>query len=119
MNKIWHLIFLLLLLSGCGGGGGSGGSNPNQQTLVTTAGSSVILPISSASQFEVSGGVPPYRVANRDQAIAVGAISGKILTIGAVSAGSTSLLSMDNSASISINGQIGSSSCQVLTQETR
>ena len=111
MNKIWHLIFLFCcFLSGCGGGGGSGGSNPNQQALVTTAGSSVILPISSASQFEVSGGVPPYRVANRDQAIAVGAISGKILTIGAVSAGSTSLLVLDNSgASISINVQIGSS----------
>ena len=75
MNKIWHLIFLFCcFLSGCGGGGGSGGSNPNQQALVTTAGSSVILPISSASQFEVSGGVPPYRVANRDQAIAVGSV---------------------------------------------
>ena len=109
MNRICYLIlFLLLSLSGCGGGGGSGGSNPSQQTLVTTAGSAVVLPVSSASQFEVSGGVPPYRVANSDQAIAVGAISGKVLTIGAVSAGSTNLLVLDNSgASIAINVRVG------------
>ena len=111
MNRICYLIlFLLLSLSGCGGGGGSGGSNPSQQTLVTTAGSAVVLPVSSASQFEVSGGVPPYRVANSDQAIAVGAISGKVLTIGAVSAGSTNLRVLDNSgAFIAINVRVGSS----------
>jgi hypothetical protein len=68
------------------------------------------LPASSASQFDVSGGVPPYRVGNSDQAIAVGAISGRVLTIGAVNPGSTNVIVLDNSgASISINVRVGSS----------
>ena len=112
MQKIFRIWMLLLTaaLVACGGGGGSSGSNPTKQQLVTTAGGEVILPVGTARNYQISGGVPPYRVVNTDQAIAIGQVSGNTLTIGTLSAGSTKIDILDNSgASISIGVKVGSS----------
>lgn len=103
-------LFAIAALVACGGGGGSSGGNPNQPFLVTTAGSEVVLPVGAARNYQVTGGVPPYRVGNKDQAVAVGQISGDTLTIGAVSAGATQVSVFDNSGiSVAINVKVGSS----------
>lgn len=103
-------LFAIAALVACGGGGGSSGGNPNQPVLVTTAGSDVVLPVGAARNYQVTGGVPPYRVGNKDQAVAVGQISGDTLTIGAVSAGATQVSVFDNSGvSVAINVKVGSS----------
>lgn len=112
MRKIFRIWMLLLTaaLVACGGGGGSSGSNPTKQQLVTTAGGEVILPVGAARSYQISGGVPPYRVGNTDQAIAIGQVSGNTLTIGTLSAGTTKIDILDNSgASISIGVKVGSS----------
>ncbi len=112
MQKIFRIWMLLLTaaLVACGGGGGSSGSNPNQSTLVTTAGAEVVLPVGAAREYQINGGVPPYRAGNTDQNIAIGQVSGKSLTIGAVSAGSTKINVFDNSgASVAIDVKVGSS----------
>lgn len=112
MQKIFRIWMLMLTaaLVACGGGGGSSGANPNQQVLVTTAGSEVILPVGAARDYQISGGVPPYRVGNTEQAIAVGQISGNTLTIGAASAGDTKINILDHSgASVAISVKVGSS----------
>lgn len=112
MRKIFRIWMMLLIaaLVACGGGGGSSGSNPTQQQLVTTAGGEVILPVGAARNYQISGGVPPYRVGNTDQAIAIGQVSGNTLIIGTLSAGSTKIDILDNSgASISIGVKVGSS----------
>lgn len=112
MQKIFRVLMLMLVtaLVACGGGGGSPGGNPNQPTLVTTAGSEVILPVGAARSYQISGGIPPYRVGNTDQAIAIGQITDNTLTIGTVSAGATKINVLDNSgATISIDVKVGSS----------
>lgn len=112
MQKIFRILMLMLAaaLAACGGGGGSSGTNPTQQLLVTTAGTEVILPVGAARNYQISGGVPPYRVVNTDQAIAIGQVSGNTLTIGTLSAGSTKVSVLDHSgASVSINVKVGSS----------
>ncbi len=112
MVKLIKFCALLVLASlvACGGGGGSGGSNPNQSAFFTTAGSTVTLPVASAGQYEVGGGVPPYRIGNTDTTIAVGAINGKVLTIGAVAAGTSPITIFDNAgASITVSVRVGSS----------
>lgn len=112
MQKIFRILVLMLTtaLVACGGGGGSSGSNPNQTTLVTTAGTEVILPVGAAREYQINGGVPPYRVGNTEQAIAIGQVSGNTLAIGAVSAGSTKINVFDNSgASVAIDVKVGSS----------
>ena len=112
MQKIFRILMLMLAaaLAACGGGGGSSGTNPTQQLLVTTAGTEVILPVGAARNYQISGGVPPYRVVNTDQAIAIGQVSGNTLTIGTLSAGSTKINVLDHSgASVSINVKVGSS----------
>ena len=112
MRKIYKFLTLLLvaILAACGGGGGSSGGNPSQPTLVTTAGTEVVLPVGAARSYQISGGVPPYRVGNTDQAIAVGQVSGNTLTIGTLAAGATKVSVIDNSgASISIDVKVGSS----------
>lgn len=104
------MLMLTTALLACGGGGGSSGGNPNQSTLVTTAGSEVILPVGAARSYQISGGIPPYRVGNTDQAIAIGQITDNTLTIGTVSAGATKINVLDNSgATISIDVKVGSS----------
>ena len=104
------MLMLTTALLACGGGGGSSGGNPNQSTLVTTAGSEVILPVGAARSYQISGGIPPYRVGNTDQAIAIGQITDNTLTIGTVSAGATKINVLDNSgATISIEVKVGSS----------
>lgn len=112
MQKLFGIFALLLsaMLTACGGGGGSGGSNPNQLEFYSTAPSSLILPPSSSRQYEVRGGVPPYRTGTSDAAIAIGVVSGNVLTLGAVSPGSATVNVMDNSgASIPISLTVGSS----------
>lgn len=112
MQRIFRVLMLMLTtaLLACGGGGGSSGGNPNQSTLVTTAGSEVILPVGAARSYQISGGIPPYRVGNTDQAIAIGQITDNTLTIGTVSAGATKINVLDNSgATISIDVKVGSS----------
>ena len=112
MQKIFKILMLMLAsaLVACGGGGGSAGSNPSQQLLVTTAGSEVILPVGAARNYQINGGVPPYRVSNTDQAIAIGQVNGNTLTIGTLSAGSTKVSVLDHSgASVSIDVKVGSS----------
>ena len=106
-------IFIFLsfaVLTACGGGGGSGGSNPNQPIFFTTAGTSVILPVAKSEQFDVGGGVPPYSVSTNDQAIAVGAISGNKLTLGAVAPGTATVSVFDSSgAAIRVSVRVGAS----------
>lgn len=98
------MLMLTTALLAYGGGGGSSGGNPNQSTLVTTAGSEVILPVGAARSYQISGGIPPYRIGNTDQAIAIGQITDNTLTIGTVSAGATKINVLDNSgATISID----------------
>lgn len=111
MRKILNFLALALIvtLSACGGGGGSGGGQPNR-ALLTTAPSPVTLLPGSSNQYEVSGGVPPYRVGNSDTAIAVGAVNGSKLLIGAVNAG-TSLVNVTDfaGATVGVNVIVGSS----------
>lgn len=112
MRKIIHSLCLLLavFLVACGGGGGSPGANPNQPTLVTTAGTSQVIPTGALREFDISGGVPPYRVGAADQAIAVAAVNGKTLTIGAVAPGKATVSVLDFKGSkVDIAVQVGSS----------
>lgn len=112
MKSIRIVIGLLLaaLLAACGGGGGSPGGNPNQPALVSTAGTEVTLLPGAANSYGVSGGVPPYRVANSDSATAFGVMNDKVLTVFGVRVGASSVGVIDNSgAAISINVKVGSS----------
>lgn len=118
MRNIFQVLslFIALLLAGCGGGGGSSGSNPNQSQLLTTAGAAVILPVGAANEYQISGGVPPYRIGSPDRAIAVGAVNGNTLTIGAVAAGTTTITILDYSgASVSVAVTVGSSTALFTT----
>lgn len=115
MQKIFRILMLMLAtaLAACGGGGGDGGSpgaNPNQPTLVTTAGTALILPVGVAREYQISGGVPPYRINNANEAIAIGRVDGNNLTIGTVNAGTANISVLDYSgASVEIAVQVGSS----------
>lgn len=112
MHKIVRILMLMLTaaLVACGGGGGSSGANPNQSTLVTTAGDSVVIPVDGVRDFQISGGVPPYRVANTAQAIALAVVSGTSLRITGVAAGTTTVSVIDyKGTSTEIKVQIGSS----------
>lgn len=106
------MLMLVTALVACGGGGSgdnSPGGNPNQSTLVTTAGSSVSLDKGAAREFQISGGVPPYRVVNPDPSIAVAAVDGNTLRIRAENKdASVSISVMDYSgASIAIGVRVG------------
>lgn len=109
LKAIFASMFIVGALAACGGGGGSSGSQPGK-ALVTTAPSPVTLLPGSSGQYEISGGVPPYRVGNSDTAIAVGAVSGNQLMIGAVNAGSSMVNVMDHvGAAIGVTVNVGSS----------
>lgn len=108
IQSLWLLVAMLLVA--CGGGGGSPGANPNQPTLVTTAGTSQVLPTGALREFDISGGVPPYRVTAPDQAIAVATVNGKTLTIGALAPGKTTVSVLDfKGTKVDIAVQVGSS----------
>ncbi|MDD2609287.1 MAG: hypothetical protein PHX60_06260 [Giesbergeria sp.] len=115
MQKIFRILMLMLVtaLAACGGGGGDGGSpgaNPNQTTLVTTAGTALILPVGVAREYQISGGVPPYRINNANEAMAEGQVDGKTLIIRTKAAGNAKVSVLDYSgASVEIDIQIGSS----------
>ena len=112
MKNIFRMLVLMLTaaLVACGGGGGSSGTNPTQPSLFTTAGTEVILPVGAARSYQINGGVPPYRIGNADQSIAIGQVSGNTLTIGALAAGTAKIQVLDHSgASVSINVKVGSS----------
>ena len=112
MKSIRIVIGLLLaaFLAACGGGGGSPGGNPNQPELVSTAGDEVTLLPGAANSYGVSGGVPPYRVANADPATAFGVINGKVLTVFGVRVGAATVGVIDYAGdAISIDVTVGSS----------
>lgn len=112
MQYIFRILMLMLVaaLAACGGGGEATGVNPNQARLVTTAGTALTLPVGVARDYQISGGMPPYRVSNGNQAIAIGQVNGNTLTIGAVVAGSTNISVLDYSgASVTVGVQVGSS----------
>ncbi len=115
MQKIFRILMLMLAtaLAACGGGGGDGGSpgaNPNQPTLVTTAGTALILPVGVAREYQISGGVPPYRINNANEAIAEGQVDGNTLILRTKAAGSAKVSVLDYSgASVEIDIQVGSS----------
>ncbi|GAB3356289.1 MULTISPECIES: beta strand repeat-containing protein [Giesbergeria] len=117
MQKIFRILMLMLVtaLAACGGGGDSPGGNPNQPNLVTTAGDAVVLPVGATNQYQISGGVPPYRVTYQDQAIATAAVDGTTLRISGVAAGVTSVSVMDYSGfSTAIAVQVGAGAPQSL-----
>ncbi len=96
-------VAMTLLVAGCGGGGGSSGSNPNQQVLTTTAPSTLALQVGSIASYQVSGGVPPYRVGNSQTSVANATIDGTKLNIAGLSVGTTAVDILDHSgAKISI-----------------
>ena len=100
MKKIFLYVmaaFFAVILAACGGGGGSGGSNPTQPELVTTAGDQVSIKLNAFGTYQVSGGVPPYRVGNTNQSVAIAQISDGVLTIGAISVGNAQVNVLDNS----------------------
>lgn len=112
MRKILHFFWLMVALSlaACGGGGGSPGANPNQPTLVTTAGTSQVIPVGASRDFDISGGVPPYRVGAADAAIAVAVVNGKKLTIGGAAAGTATVSVLDfKGDKVDIAVRVGSS----------
>ncbi|MFC7459740.1 hypothetical protein [Hydrogenophaga defluvii] len=112
MKPIRIVIGLLLaaFLGACGGGGGSPGGNPNQPDLVSTAGDEVTLLPGAANSYGVSGGIPPYRVANADPATAFGVINGKVLTVFGVRVGAATVGVIDYAGdAISIDVTVGSS----------
>lgn len=112
MKSIRIVIGLLLaaFLAACGGGGGSPGGNPNQPELVSTAGDEVTLLPGAANSYGVSGGIPPYRVANADPATAFGVINGKVLTVFGVRVGAATVGVIDYAGdAISIDVNVGSS----------
>lgn len=107
MQRLFRILMLMLAaaLVACGGGGDSAGGNPNQPSLVTTAGEMIALPEGAVRDYQISGGVPPYRVSNTNQTIATGSINGTVLTIRAVGASANSI----SSASISVIDNSGAS----------
>lgn len=87
--------FIASVMVACGGGGGSSGANPSQAALTTTAGDAVILPSGAFRTYTISGGVPPYQVSSSEPAIAVGSISDKTLSIGAIAGGTANIRVFD------------------------
>lgn len=115
MQKIFRILMLMLTaaLVACGGGGGEDGSpgqNPNQVALVTTAGSTVSLEKNGVREFQISGGVPPYRMINPNTATANATINGNTLRIqGGASDATVSIQIMDYSGKTNtISIQVGS-----------
>ena len=74
--QIFRILMLMLAIAlvACGGGGDSPGGNPNQPTLFTTAPSSIFLAAGSSQEYAINGGIPPYKIVNGNNAIAVGGI---------------------------------------------
>jgi len=111
--KVIRIVLGLLLtafLAACGGGGGSPGGNPNQPDLVSTAGDEITLLPGAANSYGISGGIPPYRVANADPATAFGVINGKVLTVFGVRVGAATVGVIDYAGdAISIDVNVGSS----------
>ncbi len=103
-------VAITMLLAACGGGGGSPGANPNQPNLTTTAPSIVTLMPGTSGTYQVSGGVPPYRVGNSEARIAAGTLDGTRLVISAYVAGNATVDLIDNTgAKITIGVAVGSS----------
>ncbi len=92
-------VVMTLLAAGCGGGGGSPGGNPSQKALTTTAPAILSLQVGSTARYEVSGGVPPYRVGNSQASVANATINGTKLDIAALSVGSAKVDIIDYSGS--------------------
>lgn len=113
MQKLFRIIMLMLAIAlvACGGGGGSPGADPNQ-SFVTTAGDAITLPVGAVRDYQISGGVPPYRISNTNQGIATGSVNDNILTIRAVSAGFATSSAI---SSISVIDYRGSSTAIAVT----
>lgn len=93
MQRLFRILMLMLAaaLVACGGGGDSAGGNPNQPSLVTTAGEAITLsaynkdkPEASIYNYQISGGVPPYRIVDASPSLVVGSVNGNVLTIRVV-----------------------------------
>lgn len=99
---------LSAVLAACGGGGGSPGSNPNQPNLTTNAPATVTLEPGSAQTFQVFGGVPPYTASSPNRGVALAAIEGNRLTVGAVARGTVAINLTDFSGkSIAVPVSVG------------
>lgn len=114
MRFLSYLTTLLIavLLTACGGGGGSAGTTSGSAppSLSTTAPASVILPVGSSLVYSIKGGTGPFTIRNSDMSIAVGAISGDVLTLGTVAAGSATVTVVDDKgAQVVIAVTVGSS----------
>lgn len=105
------LLAVAVSVSACGGGGGSAGSTLNVGALRSTAGSIVTLAVGVTQQYEVSGGVAPYQFAGSTAPqIASATVSGNVLTIQTLAAGSAILTVTDKGGSqISVSVTAGSS----------
>ena len=93
-------VFTAMLLTACGGGGGSSGSNPNQPNLSSTAPSALTMAPGSSGQYEILGGVRPYRVNTSNSDVAVASINGSSLQINAGKVGSATVQVVDASGAI-------------------
>ena len=109
MTKFIRAVSAMLLfafLSACGGGGGSAG-NTSGAALFTTAASDIVIAPGETHTYTIGGGVPNY-VATSNSSILSVSVSGKILTIRAVGAGTASIVVNDASgAKVIINAKVG------------
>ena len=96
LSTIFSLL-VVVLLSACGGGGGSPGlSSTNTPTaLFSTAPAALTLPTGSSVSYPVSGGVAPYAVVTDTVGSINAALADTVLSISAVSSGTTSVFITD------------------------
>ena len=102
--KYLPAIFLAALLGACGGGGGSAGTPVTgaqppvivAPTLTTDVPAGLTIAAGITQSFTITGGTPPYRATASNLQVAIANISGQALTIGAVGAGTSSILVSDS-----------------------
>lgn len=89
--SVWRgllAIALSLILAACG-------ERYERTPLATTAPSTVSLAVGAAQEYAISGGKSPYSVSSSDGSVAVAAVSGSKLTVGAVAGGSATITVKD------------------------
>lgn len=81
---------LWVLVASCGGGGGPATSDGSGSLvpLFTTAPSAVTIRIGGITNYTIGGGIAPYSVSSSDTGMVKAEVSGKVLTIQGLSAGS-------------------------------
>ncbi|MDB5890350.1 MAG: hypothetical protein JWP47_1181 [Polaromonas sp.] len=68
----------------------------NNLALFTTAPAAISIPIGEKPAYSLGGGSPPYSVASSNAAVVTAGVSGNLLTVNAVSAGSANLAIRDS-----------------------